>query len=372
MTFKNENLAYNKYQKMNHYWLDSHSKLLYIGCGIGLIVEIVLMFVVFSFHELSSDFQSYISKYVLFPLSINLLISVLGTCVVRDKRLSFKMKQYVLSILTVCLTFVFSMVHNMFVVILLIQGLPILVTVVYEDEKLTTIITILSLVLIYISGCFMKFDPDKVMDNLYILNMLVLMVIIFILWVISCYMIQFNEKKRKIIIEGDIERFDLKKRIYIDGLTLIGNKSAFEKDIESIMVDNDRTYHLAMFDIDYFKHFNDTYGHLFGDRVLTGIGEILLTEITGIDSYRYGGDEFCMVFKNMSDYEISNILKKIQRKLKEKNFMDQKANVTISIGVARKNSTDSKEEWISRADHALYKSKELGRNRIIFANEASE
>lgn len=367
MAVKNENLAYNNYQKMNQYWINSHLKLLYFGCVIGFIVELIIMFVVNYFNELSSDMVYYILKYILSPLFVNFFICLLGTYVVKNRHYSYRQKQYILSVLTVCLTFVFSVVHNAFVSILLIQGLPILVTVVYEDERLTTIITIMCLLLMYLSGCYIVFDPDKYIDNLYILNMLVLLVVVFILWVISCYMIQFSEKKRKIIIQGDIEKFDLQKRIYIDGLTLIGNKSAFDQRIEEVIVDKDCGYHLAIFDIDFFKQFNDSYGHLFGDRVLTTIGEILLTEITGVESFRYGGDEFCIIFENMTDVEVMDNLKKVQRKLRERKIMDKTVYVTISVGVAKKDKDWSKEEWISYADKALYKSKNNGRNQIVFA-----
>ena len=248
----------------------------------------------------------------------------------------------------------------------LLAAVPILVTVVYEDEKLTTVTAILSILLIYISGCFVVYDLDKVVDYLYVLNMLVLLVAIFILWIISCYMIQFNEKKRKIIIQGDIERFDLQKRIYIDGLTLIGNKSAFDRHLDLIFDDEHNTYHLAMFDIDLFKNFNDQYGHLFGDRVLTCLGEILLMDMSDMQSYRYGGDEFCLIFKNMADSEVIDKIKTIQKRLKESIIMDKNVEITISVGVSKKDFELSKTEWINRADKALYKSKNTGRNKITF------
>lgn len=370
MIEKSENKAYDKYQKLNQYWLISHCKLLYIGCLIGAIVELVIMMVTFYINELSSEFSFYLLKYLLFPISFSMIISILGSCVARSQHLSFKQKQYFLSILTVGLTFVFSLVHNQFVVILLIQGLPILVTVIYEDEKLATIITILSLILVYISGCFVQFDPDKQLDNMYILNMLVLMVIIFMLWVISCTMIKFNEKKRKIVIQDDIERFDLQERIYIDGLTLIRNKSAFDKELEMIIDDNVSSYYLVMFDIDLFKQFNDSYGHLFGDRVLSYVGEVLLTELTGLESYRYGGDEFCLILKNKTESEVLETMRKIQKRLKRKKIMNQDTYITISIGIAKKTKEISKEEWIIRADNALYESKNNGRNQITFAKES--
>ena len=87
---------------------------------------------------------------------------------------------------------------------------------IYEDERLTTIMTILSFILIYINGCYIFFDSDKVLNALYILNIMAIMAIVFIFWLISGKMIRFIEKKRKITIESDIKRFRLEKRIYME------------------------------------------------------------------------------------------------------------------------------------------------------------
>ena len=69
-------------------------------------------------------------------------------------------RQYSVSILTVILTFVFSSVHNSFVSVLILLGFPILITIIYEDEKLTSVVTVLSLILMFISSCFLEWDPD--------------------------------------------------------------------------------------------------------------------------------------------------------------------------------------------------------------------
>ncbi|WP_270526113.1 GGDEF domain-containing protein [Longibaculum muris] len=364
---KDKDLAYDKYQKMNFYWLKTHVKLLYIGCLIGFVVEVSMMFAIYQIDYLSSSFSYYIYKYVLFPTLVNLMVCFLASYLVNNRKISFKSKQYSMSILTVILTFVFSSVHNSFVSVLILLGFPILITIIYEDEKLTSVVTVLSFVLMFISSCFLEWDPDKVFNSTYLLNTMVIMVSTFLLWVISCSMIHFIEKKSKIIIEDSMEKFDLERRIYIDGLTLIKNKDAFDKEMDEITKDSKNIYHLVMFDIDLFKAFNDDFGHLFGDRVLTSVGKILLENIPGQSAYRYGGDEFCVIFKNYSEYEIEEKLKLVQKQLKTTQIKGISVEITISIGVAMKEGTMTKEEWISKADKALYLSKNSGRNQVTFS-----
>ncbi|MFR7590450.1 MAG: GGDEF domain-containing protein [Longibaculum sp.] len=366
---KNENQAYDKYQEINRFWLNSHYQLICLGCLVGFIVEIVMMFIMWYFYQTSFMASTYIMKYILLPLFINIIVCLIGRMILKKHHFSFKTEQYLLSLLSMIQTFVFAMIHDEFVVVLLIQGIPILLTVIYEDERLTTIMTILSFVLIYVNGCYIFFDPDKVLNALYILNIMAIMAIVFIFWLISGKMIRFIEKKRKITIESDIKRFRLEKRIYMDGLTFIFNKSALDRDLDEIINDETTTYYLAMFDIDFFKQFNDSYGHLYGDNVLTCIGEILLTEFSFIHAYRYGGDEFCLLFKDMNEYEVMENLKKLQKLLLQKKIMEKDVQVTISIGVAKKIKNMTKNEWIDLADQALYQSKNDGRNRITITNE---
>ena len=147
----------------------------------------------------------------------------------------------------------------------------------------------------------------------------------------------------------------------------IRQNEAFDKEMDEITKDSKNIYHLVMFDIDLFKAFNDDFGHLFGDRVLTSVGKILLENIPEQSAYRYGGDEFCVIFKNYSEHEIEEKLKLVQKQLKTTQIKGVSVEITISIGVAVKENIMTKEEWIAKADKALYLSKNSGRNQITFS-----
>jgi two-component system cell cycle response regulator len=127
---------------------------------------------------------------------------------------------------------------------------------------------------------------------------------------------------------------------------------------------------LCMMDIDYFKKVNDRYGHLAGDMVLSKIGKLLKGHVRESDfSCRYGGEEFAMVLPN-SNLEGAKTMSERFRKLIEGKHFEYDASkfqITVSIGIAEyDNSVDQTLiELIGRADQALYKAKEEGRNRVV-------
>lgn len=146
-----------------------------------------------------------------------------------------------------------------------------------------------------------------------------------------------------------------------------------------------RKYSVAMLDIDHFKKFNDTYGHDVGDQVLKLVASKLLNVSGGGKVFRYGGEEFTIIFprKNthfvlphldevrqvIQDYNIvlRDEKRKTHTKAKRKTSSTKKSktvNVTISIGTAERTAGESFAQALKRADQALYKAKKKGRNQV--------
>lgn len=126
-----------------------------------------------------------------------------------------------------------------------------------------------------------------------------------------------------------------------------------------------------MTDIDHFKKFNDTYGHQIGDHVLISVASIIKNRVRKTDvAARYGGEEFAVVLPETTEDGAYALAEAIRKEVEESDFeIDNKVlKVTISIGVSYFNSSTmsdiSKEEFIKRADKALYHSKESGRNFV--------
>ncbi|HEC90506.1 MAG TPA: GGDEF domain-containing protein [Alphaproteobacteria bacterium] len=159
-----------------------------------------------------------------------------------------------------------------------------------------------------------------------------------------------------------------------DALTGIPNRKLFDIQLrrEATEADeNDGELSLLMIDIDYFKKFNDTYGHLVGDQVLRLIGAVLTSCVKGRDTAaRYGGEEFAII---LPDTDLGGALavgEGICAQVGEKKVLNKKTGedfgqLTISIGVGVFKNGEPPTELIARADKALYRAKKQGRNRVV-------
>ena len=159
-----------------------------------------------------------------------------------------------------------------------------------------------------------------------------------------------------------------------DPLTGLGNRKYFDRMIETAVQDALATgepLSLLMFDIDHFKSFNDSYGHLTGDQVLRLVGMSLKQTIKGQDiTARYGGEEFAVVLPSTALRQALTVADHIRRavmakELKKKSTGEILGRVTISVGVSLLKPGDDPDALIERADACLYAAKRNGRNRVI-------
>ena len=146
--------------------------------------------------------------------------------------------------------------------------------------------------------------------------------------------------------------------------------NALTQAIDTAVVDNTKVA-VLMFDIDFFKKFNDTYGHECGDFVLIGVAEQIKGSLREIDiASRYGGEEFTVLLNNTAKEEAMLVAERIRLKIESHDFVynGQHLKVTISGGVSvfdsKKNPVKLPNEFINQADQALYEAKQNGRNRV--------
>lgn len=154
------------------------------------------------------------------------------------------------------------------------------------------------------------------------------------------------------------ERLYLSEKIKIDPLTGLYNRRILSKirDIGTVII----------CDVDYFKTINDTYGHSVGDKVIKTVGETILDNIrVGDVGCRYGGDEFLIVFTTDRQDVIDNRMKKIVEEINKKVDIPD-FDVTLSVGIAFNDNNEKIDSLINKADDALYKSKENGRNQVTY------
>jgi len=163
----------------------------------------------------------------------------------------------------------------------------------------------------------------------------------------------------------------LKELAITDDLTKLYNSRHFYQQIE-LEVDRSNRYDnplaLLLMDIDHFKVYNDTHGHLDGDKVLARLGQIIRSMLRRMDSaYRYGGEEFTVILPETSGTEAITVAERIRRAVEKERFTtsdDKKARITISIGVTEYLPDEEFRAFINRSDKAMYHSKLDGRNRV--------
>ncbi|MBO5947836.1 diguanylate cyclase [bacterium] len=156
-----------------------------------------------------------------------------------------------------------------------------------------------------------------------------------------------------------------------DGLTSLYNRRYFFENIEREF-ERSRRYKsdlsIAMLDIDYFKHINDTYGHQAGDLVLKDLARILTKTLRKTDLiFRYGGEEIIILLPETSLYQALIPLERLRKIIEKRTiqYLDKEFNYTTSIGIAEKTpEIITNEELIAHADKALYKAKNSGRNKV--------
>ena len=159
-----------------------------------------------------------------------------------------------------------------------------------------------------------------------------------------------------------------------DPLTGLGNRKYFDRMIEMAVqssLASGEPLSLLMFDIDHFKAFNDSFGHLTGDQVLRLVALSVRHAIKGQDiTARYGGDEFAVLLPDTALRQALIVADHIRRgvmakELRKKSTGEILGRVTISIGVAMLKQGDDTDALIERADACLYAAKRNGRNRVI-------
>lgn len=192
-------------------------------------------------------------------------------------------------------------------------------------------------------------------------------------------MVDLKERLEESRAEIDVLRREIsraREEALADGLTGLANRRAFDRALSDCMARNAEDLPgpcLVIADIDHFKRVNDTYGHLFGDKVIRAVAQVLKAQAGGRDTVaRYGGEEFGIILPDTS-LEAARKLAECIRATIERSRIKRTDNeatlaaVTLSLGVAARRSGESISDLVRRADEALYASKNRGRNQVTVA-----
>ena len=195
-----------------------------------------------------------------------------------------------------------------------------------------------------------------------------------------CKPVRFEElllRLKRVLKERQLtqERVRMLKRLeemaITDHLTKLYNSRHFYNQLD-IEADRSRRYKrplsLLFLDIDFFKQYNDVFGHLEGDKALVGLGQIIKLCLRTMDTaYRYGGEEFTIILPETNCEEAAVVADRIRTAVEAENLSpepEKVVTITISIGITEYSPDERISTFVQRADNAMYISKQKGRNRI--------
>ena len=164
-----------------------------------------------------------------------------------------------------------------------------------------------------------------------------------------------------------------------DALTGVGNRRAFDLHLEQSwrqMRSHGRPFALLLADIDYFKPFNDHYGHPAGDRCLCEVANCMADTLRSGQArvFRYGGEEFVILLQVASPLELRQVAERLRERVAELDIEhlqrpDRLCHLTISLGGGLSDGAAEAGELLDRCDRLLYQAKQQGRDRVCLAGD---
>lgn len=362
------NAIQREYAQIDESWLQLHYKITVGLFVFSFFVEFAMGMLLINSTMVTTTVYIYFLKFFIIPSGINFICIAIDSLIMKSDRISQIRKIYSISLIFVCIDFILFTVHITFAATYFIFAIAIMLTTVYANYWLTSITAAASILAVAVSELFIKWDTDKitVFQSTQRLGDFLISLFVLIAFSIACMVIiRFEQRKNRASIQKEIERQQLQESILMDEMTGIYNRKAFSAELKSIE-DHAQSirYILAVMDIDNFKSINDTWGHHMGDRCLFELAGILKECNTKVTSFRYGGDEFCLLFSDVDMVYAEEVCKEIQDKVNHLNFEGYPTlKLTVSFGLAENSDQMDTMRLFIHADHALYEAKRV-RNAI--------
>lgn len=351
-----------EYERIDHDWLALHYKTSVGMVLFALAVECTLALYFVRSDLLTTTVPNYIWKYIVVPSGCNFLCIAVDTLVMRSARLSKMQKADIISLMLVGICFILFTVHSIFVAAYYIFAAAILLTTVYANYRITGATALASLTCMTVSELFISWDTDKVSvfdSALRMGNFLAALAILSAFSIMCMVVIQFMRKKNEVSIQIEIERHRLLCRLQVDELTGVFNRQALHTALANLGTGPaEQDTFLAIADLDNFKGINDRWGHHLGDRCLTEFSKILRENCQDYMPFRYGGDEFCLLFQGIEMEQARTICARLQKKVSSLRIGEEPALVlTVSMGIAAYTDQIDGTRLFINADRALYEAK---------------
>ena len=333
-----------------------------------LLGEIMSLVYLYKFSLLNMELNKYIIIKIVVPSIINFVVLILGYFLVKMKKLPIVQKGIIPLCVITIISINFIIFHHQSPICILALILPILLSVLYSDSELTKKTALICCLISILTAAILFYFNHSLGYN-YILNLFIALEFLIGLTITSFLMASLEVKKNELLITSVKQRDYYYDKSIIDGLTKSYNHNSYIETINA-NIDKYDDLILAIIDIDNFKSVNDTYGHSSGNIVLKSLAKIL-NKINSDEIYvsRYGGEEFVILFFNGSVDQAYKTIDKLRNKFSNIGFTElNNNNVTFSCGLAKKDKNSTPKSLFDKADEALYKAKNTGKNTIVISD----
>ena len=182
-------------------------------------------------------------------------------------------------------------------------------------------------------------------------------------------MTQWMKANTQRIVKDRTQIWELTDHANVDALTRLYNRRLLDNALPRLLSKGGHPLCVLLIDVDHFKKYNDTHGHLGGDQALMAMGDVLKTSVRPYDfATRYGGEEFLVILPNTTEDEGMVAAERIRQTAEKKKINSADGSplpgITISIGLAMNNPEATPQSLIAAADAQLYRAKKEGRNCV--------
>ncbi|WP_099466830.1 GGDEF domain-containing protein [Konateibacter massiliensis] len=348
-------------------WRKNFNYVALLVASVVLALELILARVfLYSLNVITISTSAYLLRYLFIPSFLNFLFVFIGRYCLNSGRLSETAKNYC-SILTLSAQFlVIACVHNVFSLSVAILCFPIFITLIFSDKKMTHIVAAVSVVSACISFVFAKLD-SRADDVLFPVQIFVTLILLVCSYITSILLFQIEQDKNERLKASSFKQLQLEELLKCDSLTGLYNMSTFYNLLERSINNSERPV-VAVVDIDNFKSVNDTWGHKMGNEVLIQLAAQLQAACsTQGHVFRYGGEEFTVIFSHTSAAQAKAMIEVAQKNLRNHmfDFMPEQ-RITFSCGIAAYPCENcSAQSFFELADQVMYKAKLSGKNRTL-------
>lgn len=331
-------------------------------------------------EEVSPSFFVYFIRYPLISAVVNIVVFVIVMRINKSAAYDDATKNRVicLGLMEICMEV--QIIHCDLTVLMIVPVIAVFVTMMLMERKLAYI----ELGLSFLSSLIAAFRAYKMgfysSTSDAVQNCAAAFCLIIAVYVITINIADYEKAQMDALNEVQRRQSNLMEEMKIDPLTGLFNRKTFDESV-SVRIANTIDYELrgqvtnypimAVLDVDLFKRINDTYGHIRGDDVLMTLSSIMRNTTSGkASAFRYGGEEFVILFDKQSIDAVVEIIEEIRTRFSEVRYpFAPGVRVTVSAGVAQLEVGMDGKSWFALADSALYKAKKTGRDKVIVLRE---